>query len=90
MATHTKTRPAEPAKPPIAKLRLGLIFANIWQRATDDDVFYSVSFERRYRDSQGNWQSTHSYNPDDLLLLSKLADRAHTEVTNLRAGVDDD
>jgi hypothetical protein len=75
------------AKPPVAKLRIGLINANIWQRTTDEDVFYSVSFERRYRDSEGNWQSTHSYNAEDLLVLAKLADQAHTEILNLRTGI---
>lgn len=76
----------ETPKPPIAKLRIGLINANIWQRLTDEDVFYSVNFERRYRDNDGNWQSTHSYNKGDLLNLAKLADQAHTEITKLRSG----
>jgi len=48
-----KSPAAEPSRPPVAKLRIGLINASIWQRSTDDDAFYSVSFERRYRDSQG-------------------------------------
>ena len=90
MNTNTQTKSAEAAKPPIAKLRLGLIYANIWQRTTDEDAFYSVSFERRYKDAQGNWQSTHSYNADDLLLLAKLADQAHTEIAKIRAGGTDE
>jgi len=92
MATNTskKTQGAESGKPPIAKLRLGLINANIWQRSTGDNVYYSVSFERRYKDSKGQWASTHSYNPDDLLTLAKLADQAHTEIAKLRSGLTDD
>ena len=74
------------ANPPIAKLRIGLINATIWQRITDEDAFYSVTFERRYRDGQGNWHSSKSFNPDDLLILAKLADQAHTEITKIRAG----
>jgi hypothetical protein len=91
MATNTskKTQTTETAKPPVAKLRLGLINANIWQRTTDDNVFYSVSFERRYKDSNGQWASTHSYNPEDLLTLAKLADQAHTEISRLRAAPDE-
>lgn len=54
MSTNTQTKSAEAAKPPIAKLRLGLINASIWQRTTGEDAFYSVSFERRYKDAQGN------------------------------------
>lgn len=88
MATNTsrKSQSTETAKPPVAKIRLGLINASIWQRNTGEDVFYSVSFERRYRDKQGQWHSTQSYNADDLLTLSKLADQAHTEIAKLRAG----
>jgi hypothetical protein len=92
MATNTskKTQTTETSKPPVAKLRLGLINANIWQRTTDDNVFYSVSFERRYKDSNGQWASTHSYNPEDLLTLAKLADQAHTTITKLRSGEAED
>jgi hypothetical protein len=86
MSTNTSTKSTESAKPPVAKLRLGLIFANIWQRTTGEDSFYSVSFERRYKDAKGKWQSTHSYNADDLLVLAKLADQVHTEIAQLRAG----
>ena len=86
MSTNTPTKSTEAGKPPIAKLRLRLIYANIWQRTTDEDAFYSVSFERRYKDAKGNWQTTHSYNSDDLLVLAKLADQAHTEIATIRAG----
>ena len=83
MATKTET---QSAKPPIAKRRLGLIFAAIWERTGDGDPFYTATFERRYRDKDGKWQSTHSYSADDLLLLSKLADQVHTEIMERRAG----
>jgi hypothetical protein len=84
--TTTAKKASETTKPPVAKLRIGLINANIWQRTTGEDNFYSVSFERRYKDAEGNWQSTHSYNVDDLLSLAKLADQVHTEILKLRSG----
>jgi hypothetical protein len=84
--TTTSTKTSENAKPPVARLRIGLVNASIWERTANEDNFYSVSFERRYRDAQGNWQSTHSYSADDLLSLAKLADQAHTEILKLRAG----
>jgi hypothetical protein len=84
--TSRKNLRSESGKPPIAKLRLGLINANIWERSTDNSVFYSVSFERRYKDSKGEWHSTTSYNPDDLLVLAKLADQVHSEIAKIRAG----
>jgi hypothetical protein len=85
-----KTQTTETAKPPVAKLRIGLINANIWERTTDNGTFHSVSFERRYKDAKGQWASTHSYNTDDLLTLAKLADQAHTEIQHLRAGSAED
>jgi hypothetical protein len=84
--TANSTPTTEPGKPPVAKLRLGLIQASIWERSTDKGAFYSVTFERRYRNAQSEWASTHSYDADDLLLLAKLADQAHTEIMKLRAG----
>jgi len=71
---------------PVLYLRLGLIYANIWERRIQDNIFYAVTFERRYRDKAGNWQSTESYNAEDLLILAKLADQAHTKIMELNAG----
>lgn len=86
MTNYPKKAPAaETAKPPVLKLRYGLVQASLWERSTDAGLFYSASFERRYQDNEGQWKSTHSYNVDDLLELSKLADQAHTELTKLRA-----
>lgn len=87
MATNTSktTQSSESAKPPVAKLRIGLINASIWQRVTENGTFHSVTFERRYRDANGEWQSTHSYDVSDLLLLAKLADQAHTEISRLQS-----
>ena len=84
--TSKKTKNGETAKPPVAKLRIGLISASIWERTTDNGTFHSVTFERRYRDNEGNWHSTHSYDLSDLLALSKLADQAHTKILELQAG----
>lgn len=74
---RTKTE----SKPPVAKLRAGLVTASIWERETEaHGKFYAVTFERRYRDSDGQWQSSHSYDAQDLLTLAKLADLAHTKI----------
>ena len=86
MVTNTsKKQSTESAKPPVAKLRLGLINASIWERVTENGKFHSVTFERRYRDANGEWHSTHSYDGADLLTLAKLADQAHTEINRLQS-----
>ena len=72
--------------PPVAKLRIGLINASIWQRSATEGTFYSASFERRYRDKEGQWHSSQSFNADDLLVLAKIADQAHSKIQELRTG----
>ena len=81
--TSKTTQTTETAKPPVAKLRLGLLNATIWERTTDKGTFHSVTFERRYRDGEGNWHSTHSYDVNDLLTLAKLVDQAHSKIVEL-------
>jgi hypothetical protein len=87
MATKTskKTQSTETAKPPVAKLRLGLLNASIWERVTEKGTFHNVTFERRYRDNNGERHSTHSYDASDLLALAKLADQAHSKLLEFRA-----
>jgi hypothetical protein len=76
----------ETAKPPVAKIRVGLITASIWERSTENGTFYTVSFERRYRDGEGNFKSSHSYDAQDLLVLAKVADLAHSKILELQSG----
>ena len=70
--------------PPVAKVSVGLQTASIFKNESEGRVFYNVSFDRRYRDSEGNWKSSSSYGRDDLLALAKLADLAHTKVLELQ------
>jgi hypothetical protein len=64
-------------QPPVHDVRLGAIKAAIWQNPTDNGVRYSVSFERLYM-QEGEWRSTGSFGRDDLLVLAKVADLAHS------------
>ncbi len=80
-----KTEDKQPAQPPVAKVRIGLITGSIWERKTENGTFYSVTFERRYRDGE-TFKSSHSYNADDLLVLGKVADLAHSKILELRSG----
>jgi hypothetical protein len=84
-----KNEAAETKNSPVAKVRVGLITASIWENPTDKGTFYNVTFERRYRDAEGNWKSSHSYNADDLLALAKAADLAHTKIVETPRGDDE-
>lgn len=63
--------------------RIGVITARIWERRVEKDQFYSVSFERRWKDAAGQYQTTHNYAAQNLLALAKAADLAHTRIIEL-------
>ena len=76
MANSPAPAPA-PRNQPVHEVRLGGIKAAIWQNQTEAGVRYNVTFERLYH-QEGEWRSTTSFGRDDLLLLGKVADRAHS------------
>jgi hypothetical protein len=65
-------------KAPVKTLRLGRIKAAIWENESDNQKFYNVTFARGYLDEAKNWHDSDSFGRDDLLLVAKLADQAHT------------
>jgi hypothetical protein len=80
-ATNSDT-PNQPAD----RLRFGAIQAAIWRNVTDEGrVLYSVTFDRRYVDQKGAWQSSSAFGRNDLLVLAKLADRCNTRIYELQA-----
>jgi hypothetical protein len=62
---------------PIHEVRIGAIKAALWKNETVNGVRYNCTFSRLYRD-QDQWKSTDSFGRDDLLLLAKVANDAHT------------
>ena len=52
---------------PIKKFSVGGIQLAIWENEGQENrKFYSVSFDRRYKDKEGNWKSTTSLGANDL------------------------
>src|ERR1700722_12754549 len=71
---------------PVEKVTLFPVEAAIWKNVSKGgEPFYSVTFERKYRDQDLRWKSTASFGTDDLLLLAKVADLAHSKLVELRA-----
>ena len=71
-------------KKPASKVSLYPVSAAIWRNTTKDGkAFYSVTFERSYKDGD-NWKSSDSFSGNDLLLLEKVAFMAYQEVAKLR------
>jgi len=76
-----KTQNEPKNAPPVHEVRIGLIKAAIWANNTEDGLWHNVTFERSYRDGE-EWKSTTSFGRDDLLVLAKVADMAHSWILN--------
>ena len=82
-------------KNPVAQIRLSKVKAAIWKNQTENGTFYNVTFSRLYRaeekKEQPTWKDSTSFGRDDLLLLAKVADQAHTYIVErLNEPVDTD
>src|SRR3954452_607072 len=66
---------------PIHSVRLRNIRAAIWANETEQGPRYNTTFCRLYKDGEGSWRSSDSFGRDDLLLLAKVADLAHTWIS---------
>jgi len=62
---------------PVHEIRLGHIKAVIWANETDAGIRHNVSLVRIYRDGE-KWATSETFGRDDLPLVSKVADLAHT------------
>ena len=78
----SSTRP----NPPVKTFRLGRIKAAVWAQEIDSRTFYNVTFARTYVDDQKQFHDSDSFGRDDLPLVGKLADQAHTFIFEQLAG----
>ena len=70
---------------PVDEVRFGAVKAAIWRNETDNGSRFNVTFSRSYKNGDGNWKSTSSFRRDDLLVVAKLADRAHSRIFQIQA-----
>ena len=67
---------------PIAEVRIGRVKAAIWSNETEGRTRHNVTFSRLYKDCE-EWKGTQSFGPNDLLVLAKVADQAHSRIFEL-------
>lgn len=66
---------------PLDKLKDGLITATIWKNQSEEGKSrYSVSIVRNYTDKDDKWKETSSFSPLELLMVSRLAQRAYDRI----------
>ncbi|MFO0840940.1 MAG: hypothetical protein U0797_00895 [Gemmataceae bacterium] len=80
--------PEQPKQPrrPEHEVRLGRVKAAIWANDTEHGVRYGVTVSRVYKDKDGKWQTSESFSRDELLLLAKVSDLAHTWICEATSG----
>lgn len=70
MSTVTQQRP-------VHEIRMGRIKAAIWENETQQGKRHNVSLTRIYKDGN-QWKDATSFGRDDLPLVQKVADLAHS------------
>ena len=73
------------SKKPAANFTHFPVSCAIWRNQTPKGIFYSVTFERSYKDEAGKYQTSSNFNASDMLLVCKLADLVDTKIRELRA-----
>ncbi len=69
---------------PTATVRIGAVKAAIWEnRKEGERTRYNVTLSKRYRDAEGQWKTTHSFGRNDLIVIAKVADQAHSRIVEL-------
>jgi hypothetical protein len=64
---------------PAHEIRLGRVRATVWQNGSaETGPRFNTTFSKLYKDEFGQWKDTTSFSREDLPLLGKVADRAHT------------
>ena len=64
---------------PVDEIRIGRVKATIWRNGTDEQPRHNVTFGRLYKEAD-QWKTTQSFGRNDLLVLAKVADLAHTRI----------
>ena len=88
-----KTRSAAPPPPadkplpvrPVHTIRHRSLKVSIWRNDTAKGPVYNVTIVRGFRRDGEEWKDSHSFGYDDLPIIAKLLDDAHSFITGLRA-----
>jgi len=76
---------AQSKQQPIKRFSTGTIQASVWKKEhqTQEKKFdsFSVLLDKRYRDKDGQWQSTNFFRAEDLPKAKMLLDEAYRFLT---------
>ncbi|MBX9681402.1 MAG: hypothetical protein K2X38_21820 [Gemmataceae bacterium] len=88
MATQQRSQKTEPKTKPVHEIRLGRVKAAIWANDTEQGTRHNVTIARLYKEGD-DWKTSHSFGRDELPLVQKVADLAHSWIfEHARDGAD--
>ena len=79
MATATKSQNQSDRQPAFASRHRRLQIA-VWQNDSSNGTFFTAGLQRSYKDGDEWKRMSSTLNRDDLLVVAKLSDQAHTWV----------
>jgi hypothetical protein len=74
----------KPKKTPVARVKVRTVQASIWARSTESGTFFDTSFQRGYRDAEGNWKNTQSFDLNGSLALQHAVGLAIDKILELQ------
>ena len=77
MATQQRGQKTDPKTKPVHEIRLGRVKAAIWANDTEQGIRHNVTIARLYKEGD-DWKTSHSFGRDELPLVQKVADLAHS------------
>jgi len=84
-ATATQNKSEKVANRPVHTIRYGAVRAAIWRNVVDNGnasrSMFNVTFSRSYKDGE-RWKDSASFGSDELLVLAKAANDAHTFISS--------
>ena len=83
----SKSSVKERGNRPVHEVRLGRIKAAIWENETQNGTRHNVKVARLYKDGN-TWKDSDSFGRDDLLVVGKVLDLAHSWIFQQAAEAD--
>jgi len=57
-------------KPPVHKVKYGVIEASLWENESKEGTYLTMSLQRNYKDKEDNWKSTNkSFRINDIPVI---------------------
>jgi hypothetical protein len=70
---------------PVAKFKHGGIDVTVWPNQTENGTMYNTTISNSYKDDKsGEWKTTASFSPSDLLVVAELSRQAFAKITEFK------